>query len=259
MHPVVCVLPFGGGIPLWSYGLCIWTGICVASLLYWYRYGEDPRTVPSLFWGYIGIGGGFFLVHWFKMLSQYGIGVFLQLRKEIWIPSDDLAIIPGLLAGGAVIVLLYRLRGIPVLETMDKQAPYLAIAHGFARIGCFFAGCCYGKPAPEGWGVVFPADSPAALHYGVSVAVWPTQLMESLFLFFLAALLFKLPENRRLIGYGVGYGAGRFVLEFFRGDARVGVSFFSVSQLLAAGVLMGALLLLRFRIQIECRGKFRRR
>jgi len=236
VRPIVCVLPFGGGTTVWSYSLCIWAGICVASLLYWYRYGEDPVTVPSLFWGYAGVGGSFWLMRGLRIFSQGG-----------------LAGLPGLLAGGAATVLLYRLRGIPVLKTIDRQAPYLAIAHGCARIGCFLAGCCYGKPAPEGWGVVFPAGSPAALRYGASVAIWPTQLMESLFVFLLSALLFALPENRRLIGYAAGYGAGRFVLEFFRGDALAGV--FPVQQLLAAGVAAGALVLLCFRMRLESREK----
>ena len=240
MYPILCIVPFGDGMILWSYGVCIWTGICVASLLYWYRYGDDARTVPSLFWGYVGIGSGFFLAHWFKMLLAYGLPVFFLMKKNVWIPTDDLAIIPGLLAGGGMIVLLYRLRGIPVLETMNRQAPYLAIAHGFARIGCFFAGCCYGKPAPDGWGVLFPPGSPAGLHFGASTPVWPVQLMESAFVFVLAALLFRLPEKRRLAGYGIGYGAGRFVLEIFRGDVRGSLEAVPLStpQAFALGVLL---------------------
>lgn len=246
MHPVLCVLPFGGGTPLWSYGLAMWTGVCVASLLYWYRYGDDARTVPSLFWGVVGIGSGFLLVHWFKMFSAYGPGVFLTLNRNVWIPAGDLAIFPGLLAGGTVIVLLYRVRKIPVAETMNRQAPFLAIAHAFARIGCFFAGCCYGKPAPEGWGVLFPPGSPSSLRYGASVPVWPVQLMESLFMFALALLLFRLPEKKRLAGYGAGYGAGRFVLEFFRGDVRGGIEGvpFSFPQVVASGVFLASVALL---------------
>lgn len=102
----------------------------------------------------------------------------------------------------------------------------ITIAHGFGRIGCFFAGCCYGKPTDSFLGVVFPQGSEAAIEYGYGTKVLPTQLFEAVFLFLLSAvmivLLFKINFKYNMALYLAAYGIWRFVIEFFRGDYRGG-------------------------------------
>ena len=248
MRPILCVMPIGGGVTLWSFGLLVWTGIALASLLYWFRYGHDARAVPSLIVGCAAVGCGFLLSHWLRVFCRHGARAFLTLDMGVWIPSGGFSVMPALFIGGVLLVLAFRALNIPVLQTMDRLAPYLALAHAVTRIGCFMAGCCYGRPSPEGWGVVFPPGSHAALHYG-GVPVWPVQLMEAACLFALYLLLSLLPERHRLIGYCAGYGAARFVLEFFRGDirGRVGVLGLSQPQAFALLMVIAALALLASR------------
>lgn len=85
----------------------------------------------------------------------------------------------------------------------------IVVAHFFGRIGCFFAGCCYGKETQSFLGVNFP---------GVG-HVHPTQLYEAALLLaiFLACYKFK---KYTLYIYPIAYGIGRYIIEFFRGDER---------------------------------------
>ena len=91
----------------------------------------------------------------------------------------------------------------------------ICIAHCFGRIGCFFAGCCYGKQTDSFLGIKFP---------GMLISVYPTQLFEALFLLLLFCILFYLAYYKKNIFtlpiYAVSYGAFRFLIEFIRGDDR---------------------------------------
>ena len=91
----------------------------------------------------------------------------------------------------------------------------ITIAHGFGRIGCFFAGCCYGKETEAWYGIQFP---------GLPTKVIPTQLFEAIFLFVLSAamivLLFVVNFKYNMSLYLISYGIWRFVIEYFRGDYR---------------------------------------
>lgn len=98
----------------------------------------------------------------------------------------------------------------------------IVIAHAFGRIGCFCAGCCYGKPTDSAFGVVFPVGSSAYWQYGPGVKVYPTQLFEAGFLFILFIVLVLLKKDQFKI-YLISYGTFRFLIEFLRGDDRGGL------------------------------------
>ncbi|MBQ8295558.1 MAG: prolipoprotein diacylglyceryl transferase [Clostridia bacterium] len=120
-------------------------------------------------------------------------------------------------------------------DMADVAAVVVPMAHGFGRIGCFFAGCCHGKQTQAWYGVTMWTEN------GWEKVV-PLQLFEALFLFGLAATLFLLfwkeKEEKKLPllpVYAIGYGVWRFCLEFARGDDRGAtvIPFFSPSQLIA--------------------------
>ena len=123
--------------------------------------------------------------------------------------------------------------------------PSLALAQGFGRIGCFFAGCCYGKAAPGGFGVTFPTDSLCP----VGTAVIPTQLLMSLGDFIIFAVLYrnlfrgKHPEDTAAL-YMMLYSLGRFLIEFLRGDPRGSVGPLSTSQFISVFLFLGGAWLL---------------
>ena len=94
----------------------------------------------------------------------------------------------------------------------------ITIGHAFGRIGCFFAGCCYGDYTDSIFGVVFPA--PGCPDYPVH----PTQLYEATFLFIICGICAYLAMKKNFrytfCIYLGAYGVFRFFLEFVRGDHR---------------------------------------
>ena len=102
----------------------------------------------------------------------------------------------GGLIGAAVAAVWYiRKHRMPALATWDAFAPGLAMGHAIGRVGCFAAGCCYGKPTSHFWGVTFtnPVANPNS-YTPLGVPLEPTQLFEAaveLANFFILMWLFK--------------------------------------------------------------------
>ncbi len=135
----------------------------------------------------------------------------------------------------------------------DAAAPAIALGQTIGRLGCFGAGCDYGKPTSLPWGVTFTSEY-ASQNVGVplNVTLHPTQLYESVGALLLFFLLLWIHGHRRFAGqvfavYLMGYGLLRFANEFFRGDRGRGLLFdgqVSVHQLIAVGLILAALLVL---------------
>jgi phosphatidylglycerol:prolipoprotein diacylglycerol transferase len=151
----------------------------------------------------------------------------------------------GVFYGGlilAVIVALWYIRrvGLPLWTTCDVFAPGIALGHVVGRFGCFFAGCCFGKPTTKPWGITF-TDPFAATNVGtpLGVPLHPTQLYEAgAELLILVLLLATERSGRRFAGrtfwlYMLLYAISRFIIEFFRGDERGNVGSFSTSQFIS--------------------------
>ena len=151
----------------------------------------------------------------------------------------------GVFYGGlilAVIVALWYIRrvGLPLWTTCDVFAPGIALGHVVGRFGCFFAGCCYGKPTTKPWGITF-TDPFAASNVGtpLGIPLHPTQLYEAgAELLILIVLLVTERKGRPFSGrtfwlYMLLYAISRFIIEFFRGDERVTVFMFSTSQFIS--------------------------
>src|SRR5689334_1340181 len=165
----------------------------------------------------------------------------------------------GVFYGGlvlAVLVALWYIRriGLPLWTTCDVFAPGIALGHVVGRFGCFFAGCCYGKPTTKPWGITF-TDPFAASNVGtpLGVPLHPTQLYEAgAELLILLALLWSERNSRPFAGrtfwlYMLLYAISRFIIEFYRGDDRGTIGIFSTSQfisLLLAPLAIGMLLYL---------------
>jgi phosphatidylglycerol---prolipoprotein diacylglyceryl transferase len=155
----------------------------------------------------------------------------------------------GLLAAFVAAAWYVRKHHLPALGTCDAFSPGLALGHAIGRIGCFAAGCCYGKPTHHFWGVTF--TNPLVERAGMplerlGVPLEPTQLFESAVelanFFFLMWLL----KRRKFEGQVFGafmfiYGIARFLLEFIRDDDGRGSVFggaMSGTQLIAIGLVI---------------------
>ena len=136
----------------------------------------------------------------------------------------------GVFYGGFVAALLYsfwffRRHRWPGWKVADAFAPAVALGHMFGRVGCFMAGCCYGRLTDGPLGVVF-SDPLCSVEPGfLGQPLYPVQLMEAAgnLLIFLALMLLyrrKKFDGQIILAYVTTYASLRFLLEFLRGDVR---------------------------------------
>jgi phosphatidylglycerol:prolipoprotein diacylglycerol transferase len=147
----------------------------------------------------------------------------------------------GLILAVAVALWYIRRIGLPLWTTCDVFAPGIALGHVVGRFGCFFAGCCWGKPTTLPWGITF-TNTFAAANVGTPLneALHPTQLYEAgaelIILFILLATERKGKPfaGRTFWLYMLMYAVSRFIIEFYRNDPRGMVGILSTSQFISA-------------------------
>ena len=225
-----------GPFTVYGYGLMIAIGIFAAYCLAEYRARkighDDERVFGMNFWAVIGgiLGGK--LLYYLTVLPQIAADPSLLYRDLL-----EGFVIYGALIGGLVGVVLYCRRwNMKLLAYLDLTLPSVALAQGFGRIGCLLAGCCYGRETTGAFAITFH-NSAYALN---GVPLVPTQIISSGldFLHFLILIYFvkkwKKKDGQVTGLYFMLYSAGRFVLEYFRGDLERGsVGVLSTSQFIA--------------------------
>ena len=153
------------------------------------------------------------------------------------------AVLYGWVIGGALtIILLSRCLKIPTVRYLDCLAPWLLVAQALNRLGCFDAGCCYGKSISRGFILLQRPNLQAVL---TELGRHPVQLYEALFDLLLLYVI-KMAAKRQgqtTIFYFTGYAAGRFFLEFLRGDNQPTLLFMTVPQVTSVLILSAVLLL----------------
>jgi phosphatidylglycerol:prolipoprotein diacylglycerol transferase len=155
----------------------------------------------------------------------------------------------GLIAASATAFWFFRHHKLSTWKMMDLLAPSVALGHGIGRLGCFSAGCCYGRPFRGAWAVTF-TDPYAGDNVGVPLGIplHPTQLYEAFVEFAIFGLLLYFGSRKKFDGqifwsYVALYSTARFVIEFFRGDLQRGLAFggaVSTSQIIAVLLLAAA-------------------
>jgi phosphatidylglycerol:prolipoprotein diacylglycerol transferase len=167
-------------------------------------------------------------------------------------PPTGMAAYGGLIggvAGGSVV--LWRMKK-PIWRFLDASAPAVGLGYFFARLGCFSAGCDYGKVTSSRFAVTFPAGSHAFRDHVASGAlspdapaslpVHPTQLYAALSGVALYLVLRAMPnagDGRRFLALVIGYALTRSTIELLRGDASRGhVGALSTSQVLAVATVL---------------------
>jgi phosphatidylglycerol:prolipoprotein diacylglycerol transferase len=221
MHPVLFTI---GNFTVYTYGFFIAMGAALGGTYMWWhgkqRFGWSFDQANTLFLLLIiggVVGGKFFLI--FESPSFY-------LTHPTKLFSGSGFVFYGSLLTAIPIMLWYFKRlQISTLAMLDVMAIVTCIVHGFGRIGCFMAGCCYGTPTGGFFGVVF-AD-PACQANPKDVPLHPTQLYESVFIFLLMVSLMLIKNRKQFDGqlfmlYLMAYAFGRVVIEYFRGDVERG-------------------------------------
>ena len=191
--------------------------LCAFGTLYLYakKRNVESRFVDFIFYnGIASIALGFGSAALFQAFYNY-----LDNPERGFRIGSGMTFIGGLIGGVLVFLIgyfIFRRRYETRLYQVVSALPCsILIAHAFGRIGCFFAGCCYGKPTDSFFGVQFP-DLDHKVH--------PTQLYEAAFLFVLFAvclwLVLKKDFKHNLSIYLIAYGIFRFLIEYLRGDER---------------------------------------
>lgn len=108
------------------------------------------------------------------------------------------------------------------LKVLDISFIGIALTQGIGRLGCFSAGCCFGRPTSLPWGMDFPHLG-LRVHPMHGIKIHPTQLYESILDFANFFILLRLWKRRKFEGeitayYLINYGLIRFIVEYFRGD-----------------------------------------
>ena len=259
-----------------GYGLMIGIGFVLALLVGEYRakkmgMKEEAIVDIAIIAGVSGFLGAklLYIIVNFKDFIKDPLGV---------LGSSGFVVYGGLIAGVLCNMIYVKIKKLSFFEYFDLVMPEIALAQGFGRIGCFLAGCCYGRETHAAWGVVFPENSLAP----AGVKLIPTQLLSSaadfLNMAFLMVIAAKFSytavkmrqkegeENIKHLAAGdigflycITYGFGRFVIEFLRNDYRGEVGIFSTSQFISLFiVLLGvvAIVVNHKRMKINKKHKF---
>jgi phosphatidylglycerol:prolipoprotein diacylglycerol transferase len=233
-------IPYLGTITIYTYGVLLAAAYLAGLKLAMVRArarGLDQNRVLDL--GiYIIISA---LIGAKLLLVVTEFGTYMNNPRELL----GLARSGGVFYGGLLLALgvaLWYIRrvGLPLWTTCDVFAPGIALGHVIGRVGCLFAGCCFGKPTTMPWGITF-TNPLAATNAGTPLnqALHPTQLYEAgAEALILLALLGTEQRGKRFPGrtfwlYMLLYSVSRFIVEMFRGDPRGSVGVLSTSQLIS--------------------------
>ncbi len=237
MHPKLFVIEvFGREIPYYSYGAMLAVAFLVGislAVLNGRQHGVAKERIVNL---------SFLIV----LCSIFGSRVLHVLMAEdtgelgvFSADSGGFAFYGGLVGAFAVGAWYTRKHKIPFLFLADVMIPSVAIGQFFGRLGCFCAGCCWGKPLdtpasdfllgfvdftwPQSLALRFmnpEALAPKGVH------LVPTQLLMSFSNLLVFVILWFVVRPRRrftgqvLAGYLILYPFFRSTWEFFRADPR---------------------------------------
>ncbi len=236
MHPILLSI---GPINIYTYGVFIASafflgiGLAVKEAK---KEGIDPQKILDLsFYILIAaiVGSRIFYV---IINFRYFIENPLEIIK-IW--SGGLVFYGGFVIGIVVVIYFFKKNNMPLWKTADVIAPSIPIGQAVGRLGCFFAGCCYGKPTNLPWGVTFSDPNSLAK---LGVPLHPTQLYSSLnglIIFFILIIIrrYKRFDGELIWIYVLLYSVGRFIIEFFRSDDR-GIILDTLSTSQVIGIIL---------------------
>ena len=241
MHPILIDV---GPLRLPTYGVLLVTALITALYLVvrrGRREGLDSgRLLDFSTWlivvGIVGAKALMVLTDW-----RY----FWQYPGELmsWSTLRAGGVFYGGVIAGSIFALWYvRVHDLPVGKTFDVYAPAIALGLGIGRLGCFAAGCDYGKPTASFLGVVFTNPfSHEVAGTPLGIPLHPTQLYEALATFVIFGILvwcyrYKSYDGQIFLLYLALYAGARFFIEFLRGDEDRGFVFghlLSTSQFIA--------------------------
>lgn len=250
MHPDLFSI---GPLTVHSYGFMIVIGFLFGLGLIRMRaprFNIEAEKCIDLAFGLL-LGGfvGAKLFHWLIIPSGFLADMQLLFSEPVSFIKNlgnGFEFFGGIVTGVVYFIWYTKKHKLPRLEVLDLITPSIPLAHAFGRLGCFMAGCCYGKPCELPWAVSFHHPHTLAPQH---VHLHPTQLYEALLLVVLVGVLllseriFRNISGRLVSVYILGYTIIRFIVEYFRGDDRGIISGVNLSgtQIIALVIAAGSI------------------
>lgn len=240
MHPILFEV---GSITFYSYGFMIALGV-IGGVAYMFLQGrrdvgltfDQANTLFLLIFIAAFVGGKVFL-----LLENPSL--YLNAPKKL-LTGRGFVFYGSFLFAIPTMLWFFKKHKLNTYKMLDVMAIVTCIVHMFGRLGCFLAGCCYGKPTTGPLGVTFTNE---ACQAPLNTPLIPTQLLEAGFIFLVMLLLLLIKSKfQKFYGqlfllYLILYAIGRSVLEIFRGDVARGFiidGYLSHSQFIALLVII---------------------
>ena len=248
MHPILFEI---GGFPVYTYGVLLAAAYLLGlqfALVRARHRGLDANRVMDLgIWIIVSALAGAKLLLLVVEWDTYG----RNPRELLSLVRSGGVFYGGLIAAVAVALWYLRRHRMPVWQVTDAFAPGIALGHVIGRLGCLFAGCCFGRPTSVPWAITFRNEY-AAQNVGTPLnePLHPTQLYEAgAELLILGLLLATERRGRPFAGrtfwlYMLLYGISRFIIELYRGDSRGTIGMFSTSQFVSLVIIPLSLVML---------------
>ena len=241
---------FGLNIPM--YGLMMAVGFIGGGGIAYIRarrvglIGENLIIILACALGCAILGGGLLYV-----LVTYTPTEIIELIKEgNWNAMTGIVFYGALIGGTLGALLGSVIARDDIRNYLDVVVPIIPMGHAFGRIGCFCAGCCYGRPTDSAIGVIYTQAVGGAPP---GVRLLPVQLFEAggdIIIFLILISVSAKTKSRYLTTclYCILYGIVRFILEFYRYDSIRGMAAgLSTSQwisiVLATGGVVGLVMI----------------
>ena len=261
MHPVLFeihipeflqgILP--STISIYSYGFFISFG-AVCGFLYtayqakrqYHVSVEKTQTLVILIIIASVVGGKFFIIF-------ENPGLYLSRPTELFDNfSSGFVFYGSLLFAIPTMLIFFKKNNLPAFGMLDIMAGTTCIVHGFGRIGCFMAGCCYGTPNDGPFSVTF--TDPQCSAEPLNTPLHPIQLYSSLIIFSILVTVIFVSRRKQFDGqvfmiYLMLYAVARSILEIFRGDLSRGFlidGVLSNSQFISLLIFTGAMIVYIF-------------
>lgn len=239
MYPFIDIF----GKRIGTYGLCMALAVLLVSTIAIIRgrkYGvivEDILIVGACAMaGALICGTALFIFITFSLEQIWQMIISGRIEELL---SSGIVFYGGLIGGILGAILGAKIAKCSLSDLERTVVPFIPLGHAIGRVGCVFAGCCYGMEY----------DGFCALYYPHSLAgvsptqgYFPTQLLEAFLNCIICLCLVLLARRRRkpydiLFAYLGMYSLARFLLEFTRGDSIRGIYFgVSSSQWISLGL-----------------------
>lgn len=223
MHPVLFQI---GPITIYSYGVLVALGVLLGL---WYARRQAPRAGlnSNEVWNlgiYMVLTALVVAKLWLVLIDWRYFAAHPREILTFGVMQSGGTFFGGVLGAIALAAIYTWYANMPILPLLDTYAAALPLGHAIGRVGCFMAGCCYGKPTWLPWGLKF--TNPIAeqlVGTPLGVALHPTQLYEASLELANFIFLIFLSRRQRFAGeiagaYLILYGIERGLIEIVRGD-----------------------------------------